>query len=590
MDIFTGSNTYLMYCDDLTNTSPKNTNFTQLNNLATFPSFQQTSEVKRIETYDSEYSNVQLGSMNLEPITITLNYVLDNVVLDQYYNNNTEFQLMLCMENSNDVLNYIILNGQITSTQIDGDKDSTVTKTYTFEPTDIQARGSVANTELYRSDYGVGSNGVEYPHNTTSTGNGFFLLDKNASNNSLGVDLIGTQTINNGKTSQMLITDTGTNPIFRLRSNNGDLVKVYTTIEKPSLLELGAISAQELNTAIDDTKTYVSTNYYNKTQADIITNELKLYSDTNFSTKTSVAIDIAELKLYSDTTFPTKVNVGADIAELKLYSDSTFSTKVDTTTDIETLKTYTDSTFSTKVNVSTDIAELKLYSDSTFSTKVNVSTDIAELKLYSDNSFSTKTELSTKLNLSGGTLTGPLVSKQSGAITFTPMDNTAYNWIHWTQFDGTAGWRMGRLENNGPFYLRDYSPNGVTALRLEQGQFILTSNTAADTPWINATLQNGWTVTANRRCVYRKILGMIYIEVGIESGTVGAGNVSTPAFTLPVGYRPQTQVIVPISGNLPAITVGTVLPRAYVALDGSVSILNVPANSAITFCLFMSVQ
>ncbi|HEN3480684.1 TPA: hypothetical protein U5D84_002370, partial [Yersinia enterocolitica] len=274
-DIFTGSKTYLMYCDDLTNTSPKNTNFTQLKNLATFPSFQQTAEVKKIETYNSEYSNIQLVSMNIEPITITLNYVLDDQVLDQYYNNGNEFQLMLCMEDSDDILNYIILNGQITSTQIDGDKDSAVTKTYTFEPNDIQARGSMANTELYRGDYGVGSDGVDYSHNTTSSGNGFFLLDKNASNNSLGVDLIGTQTVNNGKTSQMLITDTGTNPILRIRSNNGSLVKVYSTLEKPTLGELGAVSIPELNTAIDDTKTYVSTNYYNKTQNDIITNELK---------------------------------------------------------------------------------------------------------------------------------------------------------------------------------------------------------------------------------------------------------------------------------------------------------------------------
>ncbi|AKF37318.1 hypothetical protein ACXKU5_002847 [Yersinia enterocolitica] len=144
-DIFTGSSTYIMYCDDLTNTSPQNTNFKQIKNLSTFPAFHQSSEVSKLETYDSEYTHVQLGFMNIEPITITVNYVLDDQVLDQYYNNNTEFQLMLCMESSVDsenVLNHIILNGQITSTQIDGDKDTQVTKKYSFETTDIQARGS----------------------------------------------------------------------------------------------------------------------------------------------------------------------------------------------------------------------------------------------------------------------------------------------------------------------------------------------------------------------------------------------------------------------------------------------------------------
>ncbi|CRY67037.1 Uncharacterised protein [Yersinia kristensenii] len=220
----------------------------------------------------------------------------------------------------------------------------------------------------------------------------------------------------------MLITDTGTNPILRVRSNNGQLVKVYTTIEKPTLGELGAVSIPELNTAIDNTKTYVSANYYNKTQADTITNELKLYSDS---------------------TYPTKVSVTSDIATLKTYSDSTFSTKVSVTSDIATLKTYSDTTFSTKTELSNG--------------------------------------LNTKLNLNGGTLAGPLISKQSGALTFTPMDETAYNWIHWTQVDGSPGWRMGRMDHNGGFYLRDYSAGGIAALNLKQGEYILTTgNTTVD--------------------------------------------------------------------------------------------------------------
>ncbi|WP_227732785.1 phage tail fiber protein [Yersinia proxima] len=83
--------------------------------------------------------------------------------------------------------------------------------------------------------------------------------------------------------------------------------------------------------------------------------------------------------------------------------------------------------------------------------------------------------INSKLPLTGGTLTGPLVSKVPNAITLTPIDATAYTWIHWTQVDGTQGWRMGRLENNGAFYLRDYSADGVTALNLKKGEYIWTS-------------------------------------------------------------------------------------------------------------------
>lgn len=186
--------------------------------------------------------------------------------------------------------------------------------------------------------------------------------------------------------------------------------------------------------------------------------------------------------------------------------------------------------------------------------------------------------INSKLSLTGGEMTGGITSRVSAALTLRPLDATSFNWIHWTQVDGTPGWRIGRLENNGPFYLRDYSPGGVTALRLEQGQFILTSATSKDTPWINATLQNGWTVQSGRRCVYRKVFGMVYLEVSIVAGTVGAA-----AFTLPVGYRPAAIQVIPISAGLGSAVVGSFTPRASITLDGTITILNVPADTYVGF-------
>lgn len=158
-------------------------------------------------------------------------------------------------------------------------------------------------------------------------------------------------------------------------------------------------------------------------------------------------------------------------------------------------------------------------------------------------------KINSKLPLAGGTLTGPLISKQSGAITFTPMDATAYNWIHWTQVDGTPGFRMGRLENNGSFYLRDYSDGGVTALTLAKGQWIWTTGNQPPSdhvPWINLTLQNGWVTSgaANAyRAAFRKFWGLVFVEVSITGGTIGNGIV---LFTLPAGYRPAYSTTVPV--------------------------------------------
>lgn len=193
--------------------------------------------------------------------------------------------------------------------------------------------------------------------------------------------------------------------------------------------------------------------------------------------------------------------------------------------------------------------------------------------------------INNKLSLAGGTMAGGITSTASSAITLRPLDATAYNWIHWTQVDGTAGWRIGRLENNGPFYLRDYSAGGVTALTLRQGDFILTSATAKDTPWSNATLQNGWTVQGGRRCVYRKVFGMVYIEASIIAGTVGAA-----AFTLPAGYRPAAIQVIPISAGLSSAVVGSFTPRASITTDGVVTILNVPADTYVGFTTCVAIE
>lgn len=193
--------------------------------------------------------------------------------------------------------------------------------------------------------------------------------------------------------------------------------------------------------------------------------------------------------------------------------------------------------------------------------------------------------LAGKLDTSGGTMTGSIISRVSGAITFTPMDATAYNWVHWTQVDGTPGFRMGRLENNGNFYLRDYSEGGITALSLSKGQYILTSGNVAlpeNTPWLNATLVSGWTGTAK----YRKVLGMVQLVVGISKSTTAGGD---PIATLPTGYRPAANAqIVPFAKL--AGGSGYYIPRIVIGPDGLITLYESSGGEEVNFTLIFPLQ
>lgn len=60
-------------------------------------------------------------------------------------------------------------------------------------------------------------------------------------------------------------------------------------------------------------------------------------------------------------------------------------------------------------------------------------------------------------------------------------------------------------------------------------------NDLINTAWTAISLLNGWSVSAGHRCVYRKVLGMVFVEGSIKPGTATAG---TQIFALPTGYRP----------------------------------------------------
>ncbi len=109
-------------------------------------------------------------------------------------------------------------------------------------------------------------------------------------------------------------------------------------------------------------------------------------------------------------------------------------------------------------------------------------------------------------------------------------------------------------------------------------------NDLKNTPWISATLQNGWSVQNGSRCVYRKVLGVVFFEINITGGTDSPG---TQIFALPSGYIPP--------GNLqyPAYSVQKNtgdIPRVIIGSQGSVIIYGVTASAGLNVSGFYSLQ
>ncbi|HGK4866200.1 TPA: phage tail fiber protein [Yersinia enterocolitica] len=98
------------------------------------------------------------------------------------------------------------------------------------------------------------------------------------------------------------------------------------------------------------------------------------------------------------------------------------------------------------------------------------------------------------------------------------------------------------------------------------------------TPWISLVLSNGWTALSGYRAVYRKVNGMVYIEMTLGSG--GSTVEGTTVFTLPSGYRPSSPLTIPISGRLAGIEGGQ--PRVIVTPNGEGKVYGTATGSSIS--------
>ncbi|EPY4991769.1 hypothetical protein ACXDLZ_004003 [Klebsiella pneumoniae] len=259
---FLGNLTTVWINTDTTNVDPNARTFVQVENLSAFPSFSESTSVSTVETYNSTYTSKVAGDSSYGDMTIEVNYIPgENAVLDSVVDSQQLVQVKVEMldEGSNDTtVNYVLYNGYLSSVSDTSDMDQVVTRSYVFTPETQLSAGILDESvvELYRGDWGVGSNGNEFPSYQGRDGNSFVKIA--AANAPTGVDMLGITNLDGSNGTQLVMSKTGT-PVLNFRNfstaSNGAWYKVYTSADKPTLTELGAAAATDLSNYVPITRT-----------------------------------------------------------------------------------------------------------------------------------------------------------------------------------------------------------------------------------------------------------------------------------------------------------------------------------------------
>lgn len=216
-NIFTGNGFKLFYNTDTGNQLPDSYKNTQIESLAVMPNVTFNSDTNTIEVYDGYYSTKLLGDKTVNDIEIVVNYIPDNpshAFLDNAVETQQEFQLIIQYQTDEEgMIDYSIINGQLSSKQITGDKDEVVQATYTFSPSEVAIRSAraAASIPLVEGSYGVGSNGDTVPQYQPElpTGNSFIKIPAASTDNPAGSDVMGIGLIDQDTFSSLAMTKSG---------------------------------------------------------------------------------------------------------------------------------------------------------------------------------------------------------------------------------------------------------------------------------------------------------------------------------------------------------------------------------------------
>ncbi|EDC4217392.1 tail fiber domain-containing protein [Salmonella enterica subsp. enterica serovar Agona] len=302
-DIFNGKDVKVYYNDDTGNRAVITGGNIQINELAAYPSFSMGTEVQKIETYNDEYSNAIEGQKTVDNVTLVVNYIPTDPTheyLDKKYDNQEEFQITIFVNENNEAgrLESVMLNGVLGSRMLNGDKDSVVTMTYDFVPTEVisYAPRDIPPV-LRRGDFGVGSDGsidyLQYQPDQ-ATGNAFVKISASDIDNPSGVDLMGIELVDQqAENTNIMITTTGD---LRLYARNATTpwTRLYTSGEADTRYLIKSNNLSDL-TNFESARSNLSV--YSKSETD---NKFMI-GPNNLSELTNVVVARQKLEVYSQS-------------------------------------------------------------------------------------------------------------------------------------------------------------------------------------------------------------------------------------------------------------------------------------------------
>lgn len=260
LDIFTGSHVEISLSEMVDNQPDFfDPSFTAIDNIAAFPTLSESTEIQTLEEYDQDGTGKLAGYRKLEPTTLVLNRVLDDehqellskaVISKQPL----RFRLFYIVNSGYSAANtgyYVIFNAFVTSNKTRGADNKAVTIEYKLEPDGgILDRGIATEGGIIRQGmFGVGAGVKPFTGPTDSeslTGNRFVTYKGTASGNPFSSDTSLIHLQANEQGAWQLTCNTSGAPRLRVRNiqENGQSawVKVYSTNEKPTPSEIGAVA------------------------------------------------------------------------------------------------------------------------------------------------------------------------------------------------------------------------------------------------------------------------------------------------------------------------------------------------------------
>lgn len=328
-NIFTGNKFKLFYNTDTGNRIPDNPTNVQVDELSAMPTLTIRSSVQTIETYDSDYVEKLLSEQDVSNIDIQVNYIATDVshkFLDAAAESQETFQLILQYVLEDNQLSYSTVNGSIAKTSLTGDKDSVVTKTYSFVPTQMIARMALAevSTPVVVGMYGLGANGDSVPQYQplTPDGNAFVKIPSSQAGNPASADMMGVGFVDGTTYSSLAITKSGTLSLYAKNANTAwTRILTATQISAQYVPLTRTVNGKPLSSNIVLDKSDVGLSN--------VTNDAQLTIANNLSDVASVTEARTNLDVYAKTTVDTKVAAVQTSADSKLAKASNLSDLTD---------------------------------------------------------------------------------------------------------------------------------------------------------------------------------------------------------------------------------------------------------------------